>query len=213
MYWGWAAVSLLGLIKFGAFYNYWIEFAAGTSILAVTGIWKIGGMYADLGSRLMACVPVWLLILDLGWIAGVYVTSVPGSAQAAMDTSHRTAFAQLVQRVRDEPGPVLAEPMDVVVLAGRQLVLEPVIFGILQRQGTWDPEPLVHSVCSGEVRLLILEMPLPSLAEYAPFGMPWWPEPVVRALQARMVATGEQAGRTIYTPAARPSSAGANVCR
>jgi hypothetical protein len=212
LYWGFSAVSLLGLLKFGAFYNYWIEFAAATSVLATTAIWKIGGNYRDTGSRLMASVPVWLLALDVAWIAATFVGSVPASLHVAAERPRHAEFGELVQRVRDEPGPVLAEPMDVVALAGRQLMLEPVIFGILQRQGTWDPQPLVHSICQGDVHLLILEMPLPALADYSPFGMPWWPEPVVRALQARMVQSGEQAGRIIYTPSAQPLSAGANVC-
>jgi hypothetical protein len=110
---------------------------------------------------------------------------------------------------------VLAEPMDVVVLAGRPVLLEPLIFGILERQGAWDPSPLVRSICAGQVQLLVLNGPLSSAAEYAPFGVPWWPEPVIRALQARMQPAGELAGRLLYQPA--PDSAGATlappVCR
>ncbi|MBV9544971.1 MAG: hypothetical protein JOY61_11405 [Chloroflexi bacterium] len=213
LYWALSAMWLLGLLKFGAFYNYWIELAAPTAVLAATSIWVIGESYRDVTSRVMACVPVWLLILDLAWVGSTYVGSIPGSIQDMRDMPRRTEFDQLVQRVRDEPGPVLAEPMDVVALAGRQLDLEPVIFGILQRQGTWDPQPLVSSICAGDVHLLILELPLPRLAEYAPFGVPWWPEPVVRALQARMVQSDTQAARFIYTPSAQGQRiVGSNVC-
>jgi hypothetical protein len=105
--------------------------------------------------------------------------------------------------------------MDVLVLAGRPVLLEPLIFGILERQGAWDSSPLVRSICAGQVPLLVLNGPLSSAADYAPYGVPWWPEPVIRALQARMQPAGEMAGRLLYQPApdsVRPALA-TPICR
>jgi hypothetical protein len=41
--------------------------------------------------------------------------------------------------VRHEPGGVLAEPMDVIVLAGRPVLLEPFIYNLLLQAGRWRP--------------------------------------------------------------------------
>jgi hypothetical protein len=134
---------------------------------------------------------------------------LPTAFALAGQTRRQTEFRELVQRVHNEAGAVLAEPMDVLVLADRPVLLEPVIFGILQRQGAWDPRPLVRSICAGEVSLLVLEVPLPTMAEYAPFGVPWWPEPVIRALQARMAPAGGLGGRLLYVPSSAPATASA----
>lgn len=214
LYWVFSAVTLLGLLKFGAFYNYWIEFAAGTAVLSTLCIWSTRSAFKSLLLRILSFAPIWLLILDLAWIAYTVVITIPPSVALAQDAGRRAEFRQLVERVRNEPSPVLAEPMDVLVLADRPILLEPVIFGILQRQGMWNPAPLVRSVCDGDVKLLVLEVPLPTLAEYAPFGVPWWPEPVIRALQARMQPIGQLAGRQLYAPApANQQPSTTPVCR
>jgi hypothetical protein len=91
----------------------------------------------------------------------------------------------------------------VLVLGGRPVLLEPVIFSILERQAQWDPEPLVTRICAGDVRLVVLGFPMDAVAQYAPYGEPWWPPRVMRALQECMRPDGERAGRYLYVPASR----------
>jgi len=213
-YWLVSLLPLLGLFKLGAFYNYWIEPAASTLVLATLAIWELPAAYRSRLSRLLAMVPLWLLVLDLGSIGARLVLDAPATlweTTSALEASHQTAFQQLVEQVRAAPGPVLADPLDVVVLADRPVLLEPVIFGIFSRQGSWDAAPLVRRICDGDVRLLVLQLPLERVADEAPFGEPWWPEAVARALQARMQPVGNVADRLLYAPSAAPPTAA--ICR
>jgi hypothetical protein len=207
LYWLASALPLVGLLKLGAFYNYWIELGASTAVLATLAIWHSLGAYSDRLTRLLGYVPLWLLLLDLVWIASRLLLDVPATLselQTATDATQQSEFQALVDRVRAEPGPVLADPLDVVVLADRPVLLEPLIFGIFERQGSWDPAPLVTTICSGGVSLLVLDSPIERVAEYAPLGAPWWPEAVVLALRQRMQLDSLTAGRYVYVPSSTP---------
>jgi hypothetical protein len=117
------------------------------------------------------------------------------------------AFAALVERVRTEPNAVLADPLDVVVLADRPPLLEPVLFSIFELDGRWSSDALISRICDGGVGLLVLNMPLEAAATYVPYGIPWWPVSVMRALTARMIPAGQVAGRFLYVPDQSPGSA------
>jgi hypothetical protein len=96
---------------------------------------------------------------------------------------------------------VLADPLDVVVLAGRPVLLEPAAFAMLDSQKLWDPQPLVRSICGGQVSLVIVRVPLKPLSDFRWNGMPWWPPEVMQALLQRMRLAGQRGGRLLYVPA------------
>jgi hypothetical protein len=209
VYWVTSALMLVGLAKFGASYNYWIEFAAATVVLATLGVWTARASRQSF-SRLVSRALVWLLAVDVAIAAPTSVAAGASglSGRATLTGLERASsadFQALVDVVRAEPGAVLAEPLDVVVLARRPIMLEPVIFSILERQGQWDSEPLVRRICSGEVRLLVLAFPIAAVAAYAPYREPWWPPSVMSALQDCMRPDGQRAGRFLYTPASASS--------
>ena len=95
---------------------------------------------------------------------------------------------------------VIADPLDVVVLAGRQILLEPFIYHLLLDQGRWRPDALVSRICNGDVGLVVLGQTLDAAARPTDQLHAFWPEPVISSLQATMSLEGEQAGRHIYTP-------------
>ena len=121
LYWGLASVPLvLGIAKIGANFNYWIEFAAATAMLAARGaVWVMGTVRRD-----VAVAGAVGLLVTLGTSlagpggAGASVRTVRADIGAVVRRSPNVEFDALVDRVRREPGGVLAEPMDVVVLAG-----------------------------------------------------------------------------------------------
>jgi hypothetical protein len=119
-------------------------------------------------------------------------------------------FDALVDRVRREPAAVLAEPMDVVVLAGRPVLLEPFIYNLLLDAGRWRPAALVARICTGEVGLLVLGYPIEVGARMTDGLYALWPAPVMAALQDSMTLKGIQATRYIYTYA--PGSRTAHGC-
>jgi hypothetical protein len=206
VYWLATALSLLGVAKFGASYNYWIEFAAATAVLATVGLWAAVCAWQPRYFRTVQRAVSWLFAANLLVLAPASVAAAAGglgggSALTGLQPASRAEFQELVDLVRTTPGWILAEPLDVVVLGGRPVLLEPVIFGILERQGQWDPQPMVGRICSGEVQLLVLGFSLEAVAEYAPYGQPWWPPRVMRALQNCMEPAGQCAGRFLYVPA------------
>jgi hypothetical protein len=210
IYWVVSFLPLLGLLKFGAAQNYWIEFAAATSVLAAAGLWLATSDWRT--SRVAATFRALALVLVFNLII-----AVPSFAQAAIDgltngamltwnqPEKQAEFAALVRRVHDVPGPVLAEPADVLVLASRPILLEPVLFSGFAEEHRWDPTPLANGICAGDVKLLVLAFPIDLVARYAPYGQPWWPPQVMQALQHCMRLDTQTAGRFLYTPAAQLS--------
>src|SRR5262249_26226581 len=135
--------------------------------------------------------------------------SAANTLAAARDPSQ---FQPLVDRVRMTSGGVLADPLDIVVLAGRPVVLEPVIYSIFDLDGRWNADPLVRQICKGEISLLVLNMPIEKAAANIIFGIPWWPTPVLDALRERMTLTGQTDGRFVYEPTQPPTGGAGGVC-
>jgi hypothetical protein len=117
-------------------------------------------------------------------------------AAASEDTG---GFTRLVERVRTESGDVLAEPLDVVVLAGRQVLFEPYLFTIFEAEGRWDAAPLVERICRGDVRLLVLGYPLDLVEGHFFQDQGFWPTPVLAALRHVMRFESRIGGRYVYT--------------
>jgi hypothetical protein len=94
--------------------------------------------------------------------------------------------------------------MDVVVLAGRPVLLEPFIYNLLLDAGRWRPERLVAQICTGEVGLVVLGYPLEVGARMTDGLYALWPAPVMTAMQQTMTLEGMQAARYVYTPRPPP---------
>jgi hypothetical protein len=192
-----AAVPLVGLAKVGSNYNYWIELAAVASVLATHGLWldRPDPGSGRLGHGRATLLP-WLY---LAAVALVGISVGVHSRRLWPSTAPADDLQQVVERVRAEPREVLAVPFDVVVLAGRPVLLEPYVFSIRYGQGLWDPGPLVRRICDGGVGLVVLDRPLES--DPQPYhGYALWPAPVLRALRATMRPERQQAGRYLYAP-------------
>jgi len=211
-------VSLLllpvGLAKVGSNWNYWIETAAATAVFATRAVWELalragaggfGRIATSAGLLAMLATPVWLPrpADDLKTVLTKMVQ--PDQTQA-------TDFASVLERVRSEPRGVLAEPLDILTLADREILLEPYIFSILNRQGLWDASPAVRQICTGQIGLLVLDHPLEDPAwEYHSY--PHWPAPVLDALRASMRLDKRQARLFLYVPVAASTNTPPPACR
>ena len=125
------------------------------------------------------------------------------------DKGQATEFAQVLERVRAEPRLVLAEPLDIVALADREIYFEPYVFSILQQGGQWDAGPAVRQICTGQVGLLVLDHPLED-PDWEFQGYPHWPTPVRAALRATMHLDRVQARLFLYVPRAAADAAMSN---
>ncbi|MCC7103632.1 MAG: glycosyltransferase family 39 protein [Chloroflexi bacterium] len=199
-YWALTMVPLVGLGKVGSNYNYWIEFAAATSILATLAVQRQLDRARMMGQH--ARMPVACLALAVQLVAGgllAHVEGLIGPAAHSPSQGQLAEFASLVHRVRSEPGPVLANPLDVVTLAGKPVLFEPYLFSILQSEGQWDAADLSRQICAGEVRLLVLDTPLErGSTEFQ--GYTHWPRPVFDALRQTMRLEDTLANRFVYVP-------------
>ena len=201
LYWAASAITLVGLAKLGAADNYWIEFAGSTAVLAALGLWHFCQQRETVRAAFAGFGLIALFAFPFAGAPPFSGPEVPaGFPDRLKSASLRTSdeFQQLIERVKDEPGDVLADPLDVLDLAGRSVLLEPFIFSILTQRGQWDPQPVVQRICLGQVKLVVLAYSLEYGARFAPLGYSWWPESVISAIQERMLPAGTQADRYIY---------------
>jgi hypothetical protein len=108
-------------------------------------------------------------------------------------------FGLLIDRVRREQTAVLAEPMDVVVLAGRPVLFEPFIYSLRNDVGRWTPDELVGRICTGEIGLAILGYTLEDGARLTDGLHALWPASVLAALDRSMHLEAKLAGRYVYS--------------
>jgi hypothetical protein len=206
LYWLFSSLPLLAIGKIGANFNYWIELAAATAILAARGAASV----VNAPRNILAPAGSAALILIFGMQAGGSEGLLESSRAMRLDmrrTLSWTAdrdFDALVERARREPGLVLAEPMDVQVLAGRPVLLEPFIYNILMAAGVWGPEPLIAQICSGQIKLAVLGYSVEQGANMTDGLFALWPPPVMDALQAGLQLEGIEANRYVYTPRSPP---------
>jgi hypothetical protein len=207
LYWALSSVVLLGLAKIGANVNYWIEFAAATAILAARGAACLLALPRPYVAGLAAAGLVLIVAAHLGGPVALLASAraIRADVRTLANPPRDADFESLVERVRTEPGVVIAEPGDVVVLAGRQVLLEPFIYSILLDAGRWRPEPLVAQICHGEIRLVILAYSLEVGAQLSDGLIALWPAPVIAALQDSMALERMQAARYVYRPRLSPA--------
>lgn len=147
-----------GLTKVGSNHNYWIELAGVTAVLATTELWirlRPRQNAEPLARR--GLVPAVLIGVNLLVVVLQTSNQVPlVPAYLAIATQRHAELVSVVRRVRTGPGEVLANPLDVVALADRVILFEPFTSGVLYTERKWDAQPLVDRICSGEVRLLVI---------------------------------------------------------
>ena len=193
--WLGSLIPLLPLGAIGADYNYWLQFAALSAALAVVLVWRhrddwLGALgAAALGANALCAL----------FVVGSLVLAHSEFVRPA--AGDRVAFAHLVERVAEAPGVVLTDPLDITVMAGRPIVLEPILYSLREQDGSWDSRALVEQVCSGQVDLVILGYPLSEVSQR-------FPPTVGRALQETFVLDEQVplAGRSRYVLVRDPSA-------
>jgi hypothetical protein len=222
IYWLFSTVSILGIIKVGANHNYWIEFAAPNAVLATLCIWKcLHARDKRLIWTIASMLPISLLVVQLGVLTPARFTSdrkidvIPFSwtlnvAQLLSLANDGSTFKRLVDEVRNENGVVLAESLDVVVLADHPVWFEPFAFSMLEHERRWNSQPLVDDICAGRINLLVLSYPIES--DILPVGLsdfPMWPNSVMVALRHSMQREKILASHWVYTTIANAATLGA----
>jgi hypothetical protein len=211
-YWLSTAIPIVGIVKLGANRNYWLEFAAATAVLASLAIWTCLAPRRRSLRSFASLLPVLLLAVQLAILAPARLVTdrsfdtIPYSWVLSRELFGRLAFQtsgfdNLVNALRKEPGPVLAENVDVAVLSDHPVLFEPFAFSMLERQGRWNSGPLVDDICSGRIALLVLTYTIDS--NNSPVGMqdyPMWPRSVMAALRSVMQLADTRDWHFLYRP-------------
>ena len=211
LYWGACLLAIAGFARPGSAHNYWIELAAATAVLATDALWARLRRQETYADRDLAFVLVLLLAAHVALRTRAFGSAaVPVRSLLQSLPKQDPDFGRLVERVRSGKREVLADPPDVVVLAGRRNLLELYFSSIRYSEGRLNLDPLVRKICRGDVGLLAIRYKLDSDARGIYQGYPFWPQPVLAALRESMTFQAEQAGRFLYVPldaAARASRA------
>jgi hypothetical protein len=195
----------IGLAKVGSNTNYWIDFAAVSAVLCTRGAWLLAfRSEAPRLGRVAASVALLALLASPKWQPAPAISlETIVDRMARPDERQAAEFARVLERVRAEPRGVYSEPLDIVVLAGRELLMEPFIFSILNRDGRWDASRAVQQICSGEIGLVVLDHRLEG-PYWLTDDYPHWPAPVLDALLSSMRLEREQARLFLYVPKDQP---------
>jgi hypothetical protein len=198
--------TLIGLAKIGSSYNYWIDLAAVSAVLATGAIWQAIRAAKNQQSWIRSAAPLCAIAI-LGIHVGAWFEwAQPSLAlrsilpeQAQRSVRHTEQFAWVVERARSAPGAVLSESVDVLALAGRPMIVEPYITTIMYDAGRWDLTPLVREICAGKVGLLIVKGPLETGNGYNDYiRSAMWPKPVLEALRETMILETVKADLFVY---------------
>jgi hypothetical protein len=201
LYFAACSLTVVGMGRPGSAHNYWMELAGSTSVLATLAVWERLGLRATLGKQIRSAIPLLLLGANVAYVmVPMRAAVVPVLSFLKTAPKKEPEFDRLVERVRSEPREVLADPPDVVVLAGRPNLLELYFSTIRYREGLWDPTPLVERICRGDVGLLAIKYELESDARGIYQGYEFWPPPILAALRESMRLESQQAGRFLYVP-------------
>ena len=191
-------LPLVGLASVGSAQNYWIELAAAASLLAAAEIFwwlRAADLRWQLVGAALALVP-FVNVIVAGRLALIWL---PGLEPDSQQEQVGRDFAGVLQAVKATDGPVIAEPLDSVVLAGKAVLVEPWAADALYRSGTWDIQPLVSQICRGDIQLAVLAHSLDQdVLAYNDFGI--WPTPMLDAMRNRMTLRETRAGRYLYVP-------------
>jgi hypothetical protein len=224
-YWGATCLLVVGLARVGSNHNYWIPLAAATAVVVTGSVWDVlasvravsegAGRTGRTGARrpgttlLAALFSICLLGANVA-VAGWRLGRSTLRATLVVAPPPAGELDRLVARVRAEPSEVVANPADVIVLAGRELTLEPYFLTLEYSQGTWDVGPLVRRICAGEIGLLVLDQPLETDTTY--HDVAFWPAPMMAAFRQAMTLEARTGGRYVYVPARGRGGGGGGGC-
>jgi hypothetical protein len=202
-----ALLTLPSIAKLGASSNYWLELTAATAVLLVLAAHHLSQWPA---TRLVA--PTVLV--------GALLVAVPGYQATAMDvtqitldaleppTPHYLSFvgdesaaapyrvdARFVDFVAQQPGDLLTDNSGLAVAAGKRVMYEFQIFQLLQAEGYWSEQPILHAVARRQFALVALMHPLDGPVEGTR-----WSTTLRNALMDAYSPVGAQAGFWLYRP-------------
>jgi hypothetical protein len=151
-----ASATLIALGKMGATTNYFIEsmglwsvltgIAFGLALEPILRVPRTGGWER---SRVPA------VVLPIALIGQVALAPSPPMAIFG-DAQRDRELAGLVRLIHDAPKPVLSEDMALLLRAGKEVPLEPLMFTELAEIGVWDQRPYIEMIDTNAFQFVLL---------------------------------------------------------
>jgi hypothetical protein len=183
-----ALVSALTVGKVGSNVNYFLDLMVALALWAgISLAWQRRSWLAVGLTGLLLAQLIWASIGDVISFNSSVIAQWQrlGEAQAL--------YAEIAAATTT--GPVLADDaMDMVVLAGQPLYLQPFEYAQLYRARLWDPSALVAEIERRQFPLIITVNPETALNRER------WPAPVMAAIKDRYTVERKFRDHTVYRP-------------
>ena len=181
--------TLINLGKYGGGLNYFVEWMAILSVL-------LGMLVASAVDQAVAKAPrplpgytsVTSLLLPV--LLLIQVGASPASLEfRPADPEAPAQLEGLVQRIKAASKPVLSDDMVLLMMAGKDVPMEPAIFSELTHTGQWDERHILEMIARRDFAFVITR------------GYSLFTPAMVRAIDAAYPATSEVAEHTLHLPA------------
>jgi hypothetical protein len=189
-FWMSALIAAATISKQGAFDNYFLE-------MDVAACWLSGMLVGWLARRIsftprrafvfLQVIVIFVLLVQCGtaWrkIAAIQRTH----AHPPVDRSH-----EVVNFIKELPGPVYSEDMVILMQAGKEIPAEPAIITALAADGKWNESGFVDRIRNAEFSAIVVRWTLNNEGRFSPR--------VVKAVQERYYPIPDFSPFTIYLP-------------
>jgi hypothetical protein len=117
----------------------------------------------------------------------------------------------VVELIEKAPGPVLCEDVGLILLAGREIPIEPFEFTQMAAGGVLDPEPVYRDVEEGRFPLIVLRFDPEDIPGHEP-GEDWvcgrWPDGIIAPLMEHYRLADTMQPYFLYVPKRPPGEGG-----
>ena len=180
--------------KFGAFQNYFFELdliACALAGLAISSAWNPLRRRAPVIRAIVAVFVLATISLKLPNYANTVLRMTEGAR--ALEASRVAETSRALALVESVPGPVFSWDLMALMLAHKDIPLEPAIMFDLARSGKWDMAPFLNQIRDGRYDLIVTN----SYTE-------WLPSDEVTRAMAGTYGLAEQFGTYhVYRPVRR----------
>lgn len=189
-FWASALIAAATISKQGASDNYFLEMDVVACLLSGLFVGWLARRVSLKPRRHLVVFQV-IVIIILFLQSGVNLRKVAALAQTYQhplpDRSH-----EVVEFIRNLPGPVYSEDMVILMQAGKEIPAEPAIISALAENGKWDESEFVGRIKRGEFSAVVIRWSLTNPQRFR--------EPIASAVEERYYVNNDFYPFKVYLP-------------
>lgn len=189
-FWVSAFIAAATISKQGASDNYFLEMDVAACLLSgmfVGWLARRVSLQPRVGLVVLQIVVVFILLIQcvVNWLTVVAIART--YQHPAPDRSH-----EVVQFIREMPGPVYSQDMLILMQAGKEIPAEPAIITALAANGKWDESGFVARIRKGEFSAVVIRWTLTNRGHFS--------QPVADAVEERYYPISDFYPFKVYLP-------------